>query len=354
VSGLLQDGALPLPAWAAADGPQAEIVLATRVRLARNIAGEPFPGSAAPREREQLAGDLAAVVAGLPGLEGARRLELGRLSTDELLCLHELQLLGPGQGDDPAGRILLLGPGLRRTAQVGDEDHLRLQTWRAGLDPEAALAEALAWDADLEREIEPAFAEDLGYLTASPANVGTGLRISALLHLPGLVLGDEIEKVLNALRQLQFSVRGLAGDGATVRGSLFLVANMVCLGLSEQEVAADFRANVLKIATYERLAREQLFDRDPLGLEDMAWRSLATLQSARLISGQETWDRLSNVRLGADQGVLPGPAPAVLNRATLGAQSGHLALAAGRSLAGRERGEARADFLRGLLAGPAA
>ena len=349
MSGLLHEGRPPEPAWTAADGHQAEIVLATRVRLARNVAGEPFPGNVAPRERERLAGDLATTLLRGDGLAGARRLELGRLGADELLCLQELLLVAPGGAGDPGGRLLLLGPGLVRTAHLGDEDHLRLQVWRAGLEPEAALAEALAWDTELERDIEPAFAEDLGYLTASPANVGTGLRISALLHLPGLVLGDEIEKVLNALRQLQFSVRGLAGDGGTVRGSLFVVANMVSLGLAEEEVAEDFRTNVLKIVTYERLAREQLFGRDPLGLEDMSWRSLATLRSARLISGQETWDRLSNVRLGVDQGVLPPVAGSLLNRAMLGAQSGHLALAAGRALAGRERGEARAAFLRDLL-----
>lgn len=349
MSGPLQGGPIPVPAWTSAAGHQAEIVLVTRVRLARNVAGEAFPGNAAARDRERLAGDLAAALGRLTALAGARRLEVARLGADEELCLQELHLLTPRPGEDRAGRILMLDEGMHHTASIGDEDHLRLQTWRAGLEPEGALAAALAVDAELEGEIEPAFAEDLGYLTASPANLGTGLRISALLHLPGLVLGDEIEKVLNALRQLQFSVRGLAGDGAAVRGALFVVANMVSLGLAEDEVVEDFRTNVMKIVTYERLAREQLFGRDALGLEDMAWRSLATLRSARLISGQETWDRLSNVRLAVDQGVLP-PLPAgLLNRAMLGAQSGHLALAAGRALPGRERGEARAAFLRDLL-----
>lgn len=349
---LMHDGRLPEPAWTLGMGPHSGIVLCTRARLARNVAGEPFPGNASPRDRERLGADLAAVLQSLPSLADARSIDVAGLGPDEVLCLRELQVLGGGRNDDPAGRRVVLGPGLVRTAQVGDEDHVRLQSWRAGLDPEGALADVLACDDQLEAEIEPAFAEDLGYLTASPTNVGTGLRISALLHLPALVLGDEIEKVLNALRQLQFSVRGLAGDGGTVRGSLFVVANMISLGLSEQEVAEDFRTSIMKVVTYEQLAREQLFSRDSMGLEDMAWRSLAVLQSARLISGQETWDRLSSVRLGVDHGMLPPMETALLNRATLGAQSGHLALLAGRTLDGRERGEARASFLRGLL-GPA-
>lgn len=354
MSGLPYGGQAPVPGWALTTGPQSEIVLCTRVRLARNVAGEPFPGNASPRDRLRLAGDLASALGRLPALAGARRIDVGRLAPDEVLCLRELQLLGGARDDDPAGRLVLATDDLLRTAQIGDEDHVRLQSWRPGLDPEGALADALAWDDQLEQEIEPAFADDLGYLTASPANVGTGLRISALLHLPGLVLGDEIEKVLNALRQLQFSVRGVMGEGSAVRGSLFVVANMVSLGLAEHEAADDFRTSVTKVLTYERLAREQLFSRDTLGMEDMAWRSLAILQSARLVSGQETWDRLSSVRLGVDQGVLPPLPTSLLNRATLGAQSGHLAVAAGRSLGGRERGEARAAFLRGLFAAPAA
>jgi len=347
VSGLRRDGRLPEPVWVAQTGALAEIVLCTRVRLARNVAGEPFPGNASPRDQERLATDLAAVLAGLPSLTGASRFELAGLEKDELLCLRELHLLGGG--GEEAGGVLLIGADVDRVAFMGGEDHVRLQAWRAGLDPDGALAVAQAMDAELEGEVEPAFSEDLGYLTASPANLGTGLRIAAILHLPGLVLSDEIEKVLNALRQLQFAVRGLDGNGGTVRGSLFVIANMVSLGLAEEEMVEDFRSNVQKIVTYERLAREQLFGRDAVGLEDLAWRSLATLRAARLISGQETWDRLSNVRLGVDQGVLPELPGALLNRAMLGAQSGHLALAAGRSLAGRERGEARAEFLRGLF-----
>jgi protein arginine kinase len=244
----------------------------------------------------------------------------------------------------------MMAPDLATSLLVNQEDHLRLHAWRPGLAAEAALAAVLALDGDLEADISPSYSEDLGYLTARPTHVGTGLTLSALLHLPGLVFSNEIEKVLNALRQLQFGVSGLYGAGGTVRGALFVVANLVTLGCEEEEIAADFRVNVEKIVSYENMAREQIFARDGANLEDMAWRCLAVLRHARLISAQETWDRLSNVRLGVDRGVLPELAPTLLNRAMVGARTGHLELAAGTTLAGTERTEMRAAFLRDLFA----
>ncbi len=171
-----------------------------------------------------------------------------------------------------------------------------------------------------------------------------------MLHLPGLVLVGEIEKVLNALRQLQFSVRGLFGEGSAVRGALFQISNLITLGRDEAEIADDFRAHVGKIITYERSARDQLYGRDHLGIEDMVHRSWAILANSRVITAQEAFDCLSNVRLGVGLGLLPAVDPGRLNQLTVEHQTAHLEIEAGRSLSGRDKGACRAALMREFFA----
>jgi protein arginine kinase len=165
-------------------------------------------------------------------------------------------------------------------------------------------------------------------------------------------MADEIDKVLNALRPLEFGVRGLAGEGRTVRGALFRVGNLTTLGRDENEISEDFASHVGKIIVHERAARELLLGRDRRGLEDIAWRGFAALGSARLMTAQEAWDSLSQARLGAGCGLLPSPGWDVFNRLLVRHQPAHLELAAGRVLDGRERSAARADLLRAHFAAP--
>jgi protein arginine kinase len=205
-------------------------------------------------------------------------------------------------------------------------------------------------DDRLEPTIDTAFDAEFGYLTSSPVDLGTGLHVSALIHLPGLVLAGEIDKVLNALRQLQFSVKGLAAEGGTVRGALFRISNLMTLGRDESEIVEDFMVHVGKIIIYERSARDQLYGRDPLGIEDLAHRSLATVRQARLITSQEAFDHLSSIRMGVGLGILDPVDPGVLNKALMRQQTAHLQMEAGRPLAGREKSAARAVFLRELFA----
>lgn len=339
-----------MPAWALAGGSHGSIVLGTRARLRRNVAGQPFPGVASPRDRRSLAADLVRFVGDRPVFADGWSIILSSVTESELRCLREKHLLGPGAAVDE-GRVLMVSRNLDMSVQIQQEDHLHLCAWRAGLQSVETLAAVLELDGELEQDITPAYSEDLGYLTARPVHVGTGLTMSALLHLPGLVFSGEIEKVLNALGQLQFTVGGLYGAGSTVRGALFVVANQVTLGREEAEIAADFHTNVEKLVTYEQMARNQLAERDEANLEDLAWRSLAVLRYARLVSAQEAWDRLSNVRLGVDRGTLPHLDPLLLNRAMVGSRTGHLELAAGRTLDAERRPAVRAEYLRELFAG---
>jgi protein arginine kinase len=261
-----------------------------------------------------------------------------------------MHLASPALVEEPTDRGLVIARDLAYSVMINEEDHLRLQTFEAGLTPQRACDRALALDAEVEKELEFTFSEEFGYLTACPTNIGTGLRISVLIHLPGLVLAGEIEKILNSLRQLQFAVRGLFGEGSAVRGALFQVSNLVTLGRSERQLTDDLARHVAKVVEYERLAREQLLARNRVGIEDMVQRSLAILRTARLMTTHEAFDRLSHVRMGVALELLPPLEMSLLNRAVVQQRSAQLQLAAGRELKGRDRAECRAAFLRELLA----
>lgn len=350
MNGILREIAARDAAWLAGDGPHADIVVATRARLARNLAGFAFPDRASAAERATISADVARQLRRLPALADGWTLEVGACAAPGRRVLPEKMLAGGDLLAAPEHRTLVAAADLGLSALLNVEDHLQLAAWRSGFAPAEALAAVMALDDALAPSCAPAFSEDLGYLTASPANVGTGLRLGAVLHLCGLVMADEIDKVLNALRQLGFGVRGLAGEGRTVRGAMFRVANLATLGRDEAEIAEDFALHVGKVIAYERGARELVLGRDRLALEDLAWRGRAALAHARLLTAQETWDCLSHARLGAGLGLLPGPDWGVFNRLLIRQQTGHLELAAGRVLDGRERAAARAGVLRAFFA----
>ncbi len=345
-----EDFGTRIPLWLDGLGPASDIVVSTRARLARNLKAFPFPHHASDVELGTVHGDLARRLPQLPEFSGGWTLDMALLQPTMHTALQEMSLASPALVKDPRHRGLVLGPDLDRAVMINEKDHLRLVAYRAGFDPAAALSRVMQLDDHLEGEIEPAFAEDLGFLTASPVDVGTGLHVSALLHLPGLVLAGEIDKVLNALRQLQFSVRGMSAEGSTVRGALFRVSNLITLGRDEQEIVEDFQVHVGKIIIYERAARDQLYARDSLGLEDMAHRSLAAVRHARLITSQEAFDHLSSIRLGSGLGILDPQDPGMLNRILMQQQTAHLELAAGRTLVGRDKSAARAALLREVFA----
>jgi len=345
------DSCLEAPApWLDASGPSAGVVVTTRVRLARNLAGHRFTHHAGESELRALRQVVGERLADCPLFAVAWRLDLASLTPLELKCLQEKHLASAELIREPKNRGLVLARDLVRSVMVNEEDHLRLQVFHSGFAPREACTAALDLDREVESELEFAFSDELGYLTTCPTNVGTGMRISVLIHLPGLVLAGEIEKILNSLRQLQFAVRGLFGEGSAVRGALFQISNLVTLGRSEQQLIEDFARHVTKVIDYERLARERLVARNAPGVKDMAHRSLAILRSARLITMQEAFDRLSHVRMGVELGILPALETGLLNRALVQQRSAHLQLRAGRELKGRDRSEERARYLRDLLA----
>lgn len=339
------------PPWMDGSGPSPSIVLSTRARLARNVRTFPFPHRASAVELGTVLGDAKRRLVRVPIFADGEIIELEELDPLYRRLLAETGLATAELIQDPQKRAVAVSRDRSHSVQVNEENHLHVVAYRSGFDPHGALSAALGLDAGLEAEIETAFDAEFGYLTANPAGVGTGLRLSAHVHLPGLVFAGEIEKVCNALNQLQFKVEGLYGKGRSVRGSIFQISNLVTLGQSEEELAGDFEFHVGRLILHERTARQQLLYRDRLGTEDMAQRNLAVLRVARLVSAQEAVDRLSHVRMGADLGLLPELDPATLNESLCRCQPAHLEVGAGRPLVQREITAARADFLRNLLGG---
>lgn len=338
-----------IPSWLDGTGPEAGVVLGTRAQLVRNIAGFRFPRQATADERDTILREVTQW-AGADDAAGHWRLAGLAGSTEEHRnLLVEKQLLDREDGADLQGRGLLVAPGASRSILVNVLDHLRLTAFRSGFDAAGTVADAAELESRLEREFGFAYQEALGYLTTWPGSTGTGLHLTALVHLPGLVLAEEIDKIINALQQLRFSVQGLYGQGNAVRGCLFRITSQVTLGRDEDEIVRDFTYHLGKVLAHETSARGQLYARDRLWLEDLVQRSLAVLRAARLITAQESFDRLSHLRLGLNQGMLPEFTPGSLNRLLLGMQTAHLAIAAGSPLAGNERAEARATFLRQAL-----
>lgn len=340
------DHKLPWQAWS---GPDADVVLATSAALARNLRAFPFPGKASVVELRTIRGDLTRRLGSLEPFGEGWQLDLEGLTSSERRCLQEMTQISSRAAADPVGKGLLLDRELGLCLAFNGDDHLETVATRAGWDPRSALDDVLRLDAQIEQQVDFAFDADLGYLTAYPTRVGTGLRLSAAMHLPGLVMADEIQKLINALRQLQFTIHGFHGPGTPIRGAIFRVENLITLGRSEAEVQEDFSTHVGKIIAFERSARRQLYGRDPLGLEDVVRRSLAILREARLLSSQEGFDRLADVRLGLSLGILEGLTPETLNLALVRQQSAHLDRLAGKGLQGKDRLAARARHLREWL-----
>ncbi len=335
----------PASAYEAAYG----ITLTSRVRLARNLRGIPFPDKASPTVRaDVLARVCAAARSLLPVQEllgNATPLFRQQLFEDHLISHHLLE------GRPESGVCMDAGRG--RSVMINEEDHLRIQALRPGLDLQEARADADALDDALEQQLDYSFSSSLGYLTSCPSNVGTGMRASVLMHLPALVLMGEMDPIINGLNKIGMAVRGRWGEGTAALGHMFQVSNQLTLGMPESRIVADLEAIVKEIAGHEQNARDRLLRERTRFAEDLAARAAAILAAARLMTAQEALERLSELRLGIALGLAPGTGMEQVDRLLLDVQPGHLQAAVGRGMTGEERDFERARRLRSELRGTA-
>lgn len=335
--------------WMQGHGPHSEVVMTSRIRLARNLRGWTFPGWSSEKQRVDLLHEIRPVVAALPEMKDGFDEEYVNLSKTRKQVLVERHIISREHAARSTGCAVLVDRRQSLAIMINEEDHLRMQGIRAGLDLRTAHQLVDRADSALELGLPYAFDPRLGYLTACPTNVGTGMRASVMLHLPALVLTDQIKQVMNAVTKIQLAVRGLYGEGTEALGNLFQVSNQHTLGETEAELISRIESVAEHIVRNELNAREKLFHENPLMLHDQVGRAYATLRFAHILSSKEALNHLSLLRLGADMDIVRGCDRSVLDLLLLEIQPAHLQFAAGRDLTAEERDCRRAEITRDKL-----
>jgi protein arginine kinase len=339
--------------WLRATGPEAEIVISCRARLARNIQGFHFITRMDADERAACEAAIRQVILQRGVAPPERYALLHETGPLDRKLLVERHLISKEHEDAKHARGVAVGERERVSIMVNEEDHIRLQAFQSGLQLRAAWQLANQVDDALAGGLDYAFSPQLGYLTACPTNVGTGLRVSVMLHLPALVLTRHIEKVFQAVSKINLAVRGLYGEGTEATGHFYQISNQVTLGKSEEDILNNVEQVVPTIVNYERKTREELFKKDRYRLEDKIWRAYGMLRTARIVTSEETMMMLSLLRMGVHLGTLTGVAIRTVNDLFICTQPAHLQKLAGAEMEPEERDVKRAEFIRNKLDGKA-
>lgn len=338
-----------LSEWMKGTGPESDIVISSRVRLARNLDGVPFPAVA---QDEQLKHVVNLVKDALPGhnlLRDADLINLADISPLERQLLVEKHLISPQHVQNVKHKAVVVRNDEAVSIMVNEEDHLRLQALFPGMQPMEAWQLASKVDDSFAERLEFAGSERWGYLTACPTNVGTGMRASMMLHLPALGMTDQMKRVVGVVSQFGLAVRGIYGEGTDVLGNIFQMSNQVTLGLTEEEIVEHLLRVSYQIIEQERSAREHILKQSRTQLEDRIFRSYGVLTNARILSSQEAMQLISDVRLGIDIGLLQGVEPRILQELLVMIRPAHLQKLMGRELDAPERDVHRAMLIRERL-----
>lgn len=341
--------------WLEASGEHSDIVLSTRVRLARNLQGHAFGPRARVNDREAVLREFRRSAEKCDALKGGALLEMPEMAERTRRILHERRLVTKDllgiDGEDPAnGTAVHFSRREPVSVMVNEEDHLRVQSLVSGLRIHEAWNIVDRLDEELGRELPYAYHQEFGFLTSCPTNVGSGLRASVFMHLNGLVLTQEIGKALKALAELGLTFRGLYGEGSEVVGSFFQISNQTTLGRTEEDLIDDLDRIARKLIQDERKARGYLLQSARVETEDKIWRAYGELRYARLLSARELISLLAPLRMGISLKLLPGLSVYSLNKMMVFTQPAHLEQAAGRGLSSEESDAHRASYVRHLLA----
>lgn len=337
--------------WMCAEGPDSDIVLSSRIRLARNFEDYKFPTLFSHDEARMINLKMEEMVS-QPGLNRFRKMEL--LKIDEIQPLQkrvlvEKHLISPNLAEESPYGAVLLTENEEVSIMINEEDHIRIQCLFPGLQLAEALDAANEVDDWLESHIRYAFDEKYGYLTSCPTNVGTGLRASVMMHLPGLILTQQINRIISAIQQLGLVVRGIYGEGSEALGNVFQISNQITLGKSEEDTVRDLEGVVSQLISQERSSREALRKTSNIQLEDRVFRSLGVLSNSRIIETKEAARCLSDVQLGIDMGYIHHLPKNILNELMIVTQPGFLQQYAGGPLRPNERDIRRAALIRERL-----
>ncbi|WAH37366.1 protein arginine kinase [Alicyclobacillus dauci] len=337
--------------WMKDGGPEDDIVLTSRIRVARNLQGYPFPILQTDSHANEIIEMVDKAIQSEP-MRGLGVFELIRcrdLSALDRQVFVEKHLISPDLAEQEKHGAVVLRNDELVSIMVNEEDHLRVQCIMPGLKLKEAWELANQIDDALEQKLTYAFHEKYGYLTACPTNVGTGIRASVMMHLPGLVLTGSINRMLSAVSQVGLAVRGIYGEGSESYGNLFQVSNQITLGETEEEIVQNLQSVVMQLIEHERTARQQLLQRNRIQLEDRVSRSFGILAYARRMDSKETLERLSDVRLGIDLGIIQGVSSGILKELMVTTQPAFLQKYFARELSATERDVRRAALIRERL-----
>lgn len=337
------------PSWVKASGEDADIIMSTRIRLARNLKGYRFPISFVEEEAQLIDEQVMKSLLATNNDLQFSYFTMKDLPFTQRQLLVEKHLISPNLAKRDIGAAVYLTADESVSVMVNEEDHIRIQVLSPGLNLKQSFQRALEIDRYLGQTIAFAFDEQFGFLTSCPTNVGTGLRASVMLHLPALTMSKKMNVIIQTLARLGMTVRGIYGEGSENLGNIYQVSNQVTLGKSEQEILEDLESTVQQIIERERLARKQLFARAQVALEDRLFRSLGTLAYAKVLTSEEAAACLSNVRLGVDLGIIQNISLPQLNECMLVIQPGFIQQYANATLQPAERDILRAKLIQEKL-----
>ena len=337
--------------WLRGAGPLSEIVMSSRIRLARNLEKLPFATRATTASQDEV---LQVVREGLSRSLTLKRplvFEMSELDEVDRQFLLERHLVSRELIVQPEHKGVAIGQGEIISIMINEEDHLRIQVMQSGLNLRDAWSLIDALDDELSETIPYAYSSDWGYLTCCPTNTGTGMRASVMVHLPSLVITKQINKVLHTITRLGLTARGLYGEGTEASGNFFQISNQVALGRAEEEIIENIERILNEVIHQEQTARESLMANNRVQLEDRIWRAFGILRHAQTMSSTEALDLLSAVRLGVDLGLMNGLDRMTVNELFIFCQPAHLQKLEGKALSAKERDTKRAQLIRNRLAG---
>ncbi len=335
--------------WLRGQGPETDVVVSSRIRLARNLAGFPFVTKLSKEQEEDIIDSVEQAVQQSAGLKDTLFVRYKDVTELDKQFLLERHVISREHAVEHGEKAVAVSPSEVLSLMILEEDHLRLQVFQSGFNLKETWRIAGELINALEKHLPFSFHADLGYLTACPTNVGTGLRASCMLHLPSLVLTKQVNKVLQALAKLNLATRGLYGEGSSASGNFFQISNQITLGQNEDDIIAGLEKVIQQMIGHEKEARQYLLDKRKAKFEDQIWRALGTLKSARVVSSGEAVQLLSLVRLGVDMGFVNNLTYSELNSLFLLMQPAHLQKLYGRALGSSERDIRRADLIRERL-----
>ncbi|MGI9429108.1 MAG: protein arginine kinase [Bythopirellula sp.] len=336
--------------WLKGTGPESDIVISSRIRLARNLADFPFISKTNETDRAEIEKTLHNHIVALQESgkfpRGTIYFSVGDLEEVDRQFLVERQLISRELAESEGARAAVIDPAERFSVMVNEEDHLRFQVMHSGLDLGSTWRQINELDDLIEEQATYAFSDKLGYLTACPTNVGTGVRVSVMLHLPALVITRQIEKVFKSLQKINLAVRGLYGEGSQAMGDFYQISNQITLGMTEEELTKKVADVVPVLIDYERQAREFLVRESHETLHDRVSRAYGILRTAQTISSEETMHLLSSVRMGINLGLISDLEIPTINKLFIHTQPAHLQKLTGIELDKSDRDIERATYLR--------